>query len=376
MRIAALTVQGSGDGPGIGVDAVGAGLNVLFGPPASGQTIVADLTAHALYGRRFVVPVGDEQVAVPAGELIVESRGRRYRLRRCHDRASAEHLTVAAVDGSPVDRDTVQLLACGLPPGVLRPLYAVSFQESPRLDGLLSTEFAQQFSAALWRQKWAPPTISEPLRPVHGRLRALELQVTRLARTLSRERRGNATTATPPGPRRASDYLARLTDGELVRLRVGVGAGTARVVTRAGDVLSVDSLWSTQRDQVYVSLVLAMVAALKRHGVRLPLVFDEPFARLDARSGAALVAALDDFARAGNQVLVFTARREAVARFAAAGAAMHNMTQSASSEADAGLAVVSEGQTPVAGGPRRKRRRGATGADGGEALKRKRREAG
>ena len=54
----------------------------------------------------------------------------------------------------------------------------------------------------------------------------------------------------------------------------------------------------------------ALVSSLRRHGVRLPLVLDEPFARLDARTAAALVDVLDELAARGHQVLVFTGRQE------------------------------------------------------------------
>ena len=69
-----------------------------------------------------------------------------------------------------------------------------------------------------------------------------------------------------------------------------------------------------------MSMCLALVSALRRHGVRLPLVLDEPFARLDAKASAALVATLSDFCDRGQQVLLFTAQEEAAERSAAAGA--------------------------------------------------------
>ena len=60
---------------------------------------------------------------LPEGELVVESRGRKYRLRRYQDNAAADRLTVAALDGSAVDQDTVRQLVAGLSPSLLAPLF-------------------------------------------------------------------------------------------------------------------------------------------------------------------------------------------------------------------------------------------------------------
>ena len=328
MRIAALALHENNGWPELGTDALAPGLNVIHGPSASGKTTIADLATHALYGRRFVAEDAAEQSPSPAGEVTVESRGRHFRLRRSHDETAGERLTVAAVDHSAVDEDTVRQLVACLSPALLRPLCAVSFRAAPQLDWLLSPEFSHEFRAALWRLKWAPPTVEAELRPIYARLRSLETEVATLVRGLGSKESQAATAAKTRARtknRRASHYLAQLTDGELVRLQLGETSGEAQVVTRAGDLLAVDALWSTQRDQVYLSLCLALVAALGRHGARLPLVLDEPFARMDARSSAALADVLHAFATRRQQVLVFTAEREAAERFASLGANLLTM---------------------------------------------------
>jgi DNA repair exonuclease SbcCD ATPase subunit len=199
----------------------------------------------------------------------------------------------------------------------------------------------------------------------------LETQVAALVQQLDSEDSRAATAAiwqSRTRTRRASYFLAQLTDGELVQLQLGRSAGGTRVVNLAGDSLALDSLWSTQRDQVYLSLCLALASALGRYGVRLPLVFDEPFARLDARASAALVAVLDDFGRRGHQVLVFTAEREAAERFAAAGARMHEMASLRERAAD-------EAKTQADVAPRRMKRR-VKSASESDAANTIRREAG
>ncbi len=123
----------------------------------------------------------------------------------------------------------------------------------------------------------------------------------------------------------ASDFLAQLTDGEIVRLNVNHHSRQARVVNRNGHTSAVESLTAAQQDQVYLSLCLAILSAAAEHNIWLPLVLDEPFLRLDARGTAALAAVLDDFGRRGHQVLVFTERSEAADRLASVGAAVHSI---------------------------------------------------
>lgn len=327
MKITSLSLHSTNGRPTLETDALAAGVNVFHGPSASGKTTLADLATHSIYGRRFVPERGP--AAAPEGEVIVEQRGKKLRLRRLHDEAVGERLTVSALDRSPIDEDTVQQLVACLPPSLLRPLFAVGFCESPRLEWLLSPEFAHEFRAALWQLQWAPPSVEENLRPIYARMRTLETRIGQLARNLETpEEQADAAAEHQARTRRyrASHFLALLTDGELARLRLGP-SGRAQVITRHGDSLAVESLWSTQRDLVYLSLCFALSSSLRRHGVRLPLVLDEPFARLDARTSAALVDVLDRHSARGHQVLVFTGRPEAVRRFAEIGARVHEMAQ-------------------------------------------------
>jgi hypothetical protein len=126
-------------------------------------------------------------------------------------------------------------------------------------------------------------------------------------------------------PYRASDFLAQLTNGNLVRLEL-VGHGRrAQVVDRTGEVRSVESLSANQRDQVYLALCLALHSAAAQHGVWLPLVLDDPFVRLEGHEIASLAAVLDGFSRQGHQVLVFTGQQAAVERLLSLGALVHDI---------------------------------------------------
>jgi hypothetical protein len=115
-------------------------------------------------------------------------------------------------------------------------------------------------------------------------------------------------------PYRASDFLAQITNGNLVRLELTGNGRRARVVDRTGEVRPVELLSAAERDQAYLSLCLALHAAAAQHGVWLPLVLDDPFVRLDGNGIASLAAVLDGFARQGHQVIVFTGQQAAAER--------------------------------------------------------------
>jgi hypothetical protein len=139
MRVSSVSVHAAAGWPGVQLEAQGTQLTAICGPSNSGKSAMAGLIGHALFGKSRTWLTG---TAVPQGELVVEDNGRRYRLRRAFDSHQEARLTVAALDGTPVDRHTTHSLVGNLSPSVLAPLCAVSFRESPRLAHLLSKEFA------------------------------------------------------------------------------------------------------------------------------------------------------------------------------------------------------------------------------------------
>jgi hypothetical protein len=151
---------------------------------------------------------------------------------------------------------------------------------------------------------------------------------------------------------KASDFLAQLTDGGLVRLVLTEHGRRAQVVNRAGEVLLVESLSGQQRDLVYLSVCLGLLSAASQRGIWLPLLLEDPFICLDARSTAALAVVLDDFCRRGNQVLVFTSQPAAAERLTSIGAAVHDIETLRRSALDA-QAVVDKSPTLHAATARR-----------------------
>jgi DNA repair exonuclease SbcCD ATPase subunit len=129
----------------------------------------------------------------------------------------------------------------------------------------------------------------------------------------------------PEGAWRASDFLAQLTGGRIVRLEAAAADQLAWAIRETGERVPLESLMASERDQVCLSLVLAVVSAAARKGVHLPLILDDPFVRLDERGTSALAAVLDAVARQGHQVLLFTGQREAIERLASLGACNHDL---------------------------------------------------
>ena len=138
--------------------------------------------------------------------------------------------------------------------------------------------------------------------------------------------------ATEPGSRsnsishwRASDILAQLTDGHLVQIRLERQQSQTAIVDRHGQRRFLENLSATEHDQLYLALTLSLVSSYAQRGVHLPLILDEPFLQQDAAETAAMAGVLDEFSRAGHQLLVFTEDREAKRRFATLSATLFDL---------------------------------------------------
>ena len=60
------------------------------------------------------------------------------------------------------------------------------------------------------------------------------------------------------------------------------------------------------REQLFVSLRLALVAAYARRGIHLPMILDDVFVNYDAGRTRTACSVLREFAKQGHQLLVFT----------------------------------------------------------------------
>jgi len=113
----------------------------------------------------------------------------------------------------------------------------------------------------------------------------------------------------------ASKYLGRLTGGRYNRVWTPLGEQVLYVDDFDGHSHSVEMLSRGTREQLFLSLRLALVALYARRGVELPLVLDDVLVNFDARRAKAAVAVLRDFAAAGHQTLVFTCHEHVVRLF-------------------------------------------------------------
>ncbi len=104
----------------------------------------------------------------------------------------------------------------------------------------------------------------------------------------------------------ASGYLARLTRNRYIRVWTPLGEDVLRVDDAQGNALPVEALSRGTREQLFLSLRLALAASYARRGALLPLVLDDVLVNFDVDRAKAAAAVLRDFATAGHQVLVFT----------------------------------------------------------------------
>lgn len=117
------------------------------------------------------------------------------------------------------------------------------------------------------------------------------------------------------GSLRASDVLARLTDGEFTELRLAQGGRAVEVRDRTGRIVRQADLTVVEQRLVAWALRLALADACHEADVPLPMVLDQPFLELDDRHAANLATCLDDYARRGRQVVLFAREGVGIARF-------------------------------------------------------------
>lgn len=110
----------------------------------------------------------------------------------------------------------------------------------------------------------------------------------------------------PETLREASDYLTRMTGGQYRRVWTPLTENLLFVEDAEGRSLPVEVLSRGSREQLFLSLRLALCALYARRGADLPLVLDDVLVNFDAQRTKAAATVLRDFAAEGRQVLVFT----------------------------------------------------------------------
>ncbi len=104
----------------------------------------------------------------------------------------------------------------------------------------------------------------------------------------------------------ASKHLERLTRGKYTRVWTPLGEDLLKVDDADGHPLPLEVLSRGTREQVFLSLRLALVSCYAKRGIVLPLVLDDVLVNFDAGRALAAAEVMHDFANAGHQLIVFT----------------------------------------------------------------------
>ncbi len=104
----------------------------------------------------------------------------------------------------------------------------------------------------------------------------------------------------------ASRYMAKLTAGQYKRIWTPLAHDILMVETAGGESLPVDVLSRGTREQLFLSVRLALVATFARRGVNLPMVLDDVLVNFDVQRARRAAEVLCEFASGGHQLLMFT----------------------------------------------------------------------
>ena len=110
----------------------------------------------------------------------------------------------------------------------------------------------------------------------------------------------------PETLREASEYMKQLTSGKYTRIWTPLAHDILFVDNAEGQSLPVQVLSRGTREQLFVSLRLALVSAYGRRGIHLPMILDDVFVNYDAGRTRTACVVLREFAKQGHQLLVFT----------------------------------------------------------------------
>lgn len=104
----------------------------------------------------------------------------------------------------------------------------------------------------------------------------------------------------------ASDYLQQLTCNKYRKVWTPLGERSLLVDDDAGQAFRVEQLSSGTREQVFLSLRLAMIKDFAAQGVELPMILDDVTVNFDQIRTEAAVETLLNVADSGQQIMLFT----------------------------------------------------------------------
>ena len=130
--------------------------------------------------------------------------------------------------------------------------------------------------------------------------------------------------------REASRWLARLTDGHYTSITTSIHEARLEVHDRENKPWNPDRLSRGTREQVFLSLRLALVRDLERHGVHLPVVIDDALVNFDDSRALAAARVLVEFVAdqpQERQMLVLTCHAHVAKIFAETGAHVRSLSE-------------------------------------------------
>ncbi len=127
-----------------------------------------------------------------------------------------------------------------------------------------------------------------------------------VARVLERIRADYEAHRQPETLSEASRYMTELTGGQYRRIWTPLANDVLLVETADGQSLPVDVLSRGTREQLFLSVRLALVATFARRGVNIPMVLDDVLVNFDVGRARRAAEVLTRFAADGHQLLFFT----------------------------------------------------------------------
>lgn len=113
----------------------------------------------------------------------------------------------------------------------------------------------------------------------------------------------------------ATSYFTQLTGGHYTRVWTPLADDVLYVDRADGQSLKVDSLSRGTREQLFLSVRMAVVAMFARRGIQLPMILDDVLVNYDEKRAAIAAKVLCEFAAEGHQCLVFTCHEHILSIF-------------------------------------------------------------
>jgi len=137
---------------------------------------------------------------------------------------------------------------------------------------------------------------------------------------LEQIRRTYETERQPETLRLASTYMEKLTDGRYGRIWTPLHENTLFVEENGKSSKALHKLSEGTREQVFLSVRLALIRLFARQGRILPVILDDVLVNFDSKRSRASAELFKEFADQGHQLLIFTCHEHIAAMFQCMGA--------------------------------------------------------